>query len=64
MEKNGLVMTGSITGDTLTVTSITHGRLEIGTKLSGNGIPDGTKITAFGSGHGGVGTYKINTSVN
>lgn len=56
------VMTGTISGNTLTVTAITSGRLKVGTKLSGAGIPRGTKIVAFGTGKGGVGTYTITTS--
>lgn len=54
-----LVMQGYISGNTLTVTSITSGHLRIGTKLSGAGIPRGTTIVAFGTGTGGVGTYTI-----
>jgi hypothetical protein len=64
-EKKGhheqLKFSGSITGNTLTVTEIASGQLHIGTKLSGDGIPPGTKITAFGTGKGGVGTYTITT---
>lgn len=54
-----LVMTGTISGNTLTVTAITSGHLEIGTKLSGGGIAQPVKIVAFGTGKGGVGTYTI-----
>ncbi len=54
-----LMFTGTISGDTLTVTSIAAGKFRIGTKLSGTGIPRGTEIKAYGTGHGGVGTYKI-----
>jgi hypothetical protein len=56
------IMSGTISGNILTVTSITSGRLRIGSKLSGDGIPRGTTITAFGTGTGGVGTYTISTS--
>jgi len=56
------VMTGTIFGNTLTVTAITSGRLKIGSKLSGEGIPGGTRIVAFGTGKGGIGTYTITTS--
>lgn len=56
------VMTGNISGNILTVTAITSGRLKIGSKLSGAGIPRGTKIIAFGTGTGGVGTYTISTA--
>ncbi len=62
--KDQLVMTGTITGDVLTVTSITHGHLEVGTPLSATNIPTGTKIKEFITGNGGAGTYKLNNSVN
>jgi len=58
-KKAHLVMAGSISGNTLIVTEITSGHLEIGTVLSGNGIPQPIKITAFGTGKGGVGTYTV-----
>lgn len=56
---NDLIMSGTISGNTLNVTSITSGHLEIGTILSGDGIPQAVKIVAFGTGKGGVGTYTI-----
>lgn len=56
------VLTGTVSGNTLTVTAISHGRLKVGAKLSGTGLPRGTRITAFGTGTGGVGTYTISTS--
>ena len=54
--------TGSISGTTLTVTAITSGHLRIGHELSGEGAAAGTRITAFGTGTGGVGTYTIGVS--
>lgn len=59
---DNLVMVGTISGNTLTVTAITSGRLRIGTRLSGQGIPEGTRVVGFGTGSGGVGTYTISTS--
>lgn len=56
------VMSGTIAGNILNVVSITSGRLRVGSKLSGDGIPRGTTIIAFGTGRGGVGTYTIATS--
>ncbi|MBI3481291.1 MAG: hypothetical protein HY016_13210 [Nitrosomonadales bacterium] len=56
-----LVMAGTISGNTLNVTTITSGRLKVGTQLSGDGIPPGTRIKALGTGRGGVGTYAITT---
>ena len=61
-DNDDVVFTGSISGNTLTVTSITSGRMKIGHKLSGEGIAAGTRVTAFGTGTGGVGTYTIDTS--
>lgn len=53
-------MSGTVSGDTLTVTSISGGRISIGQKLSGQGLPDdGIVITEFGTGTGGAGTYKF-----
>ena len=54
--------TGSISGTTLTVTSIREGRIIQGQSLYGLGTGLGVIITS--SGTGGVGTYQINTSLN
>jgi hypothetical protein len=51
---------GSISGSTLTVTSVSVGSLAIGQTISGVGIAAGTTITAFGTGTGNVGTYTVN----
>ena len=56
-----LSMVASLSGNTLTVTSISRTELRIGTILSGNGIIPGTRIIAFGTGRGGVGTYTVGT---
>jgi hypothetical protein len=61
---NPTVFTGSILGQTLTVTGITIGKIEVGTLLTGNGIATGTLVTAFGTGTGGIGTYTINIAQN
>jgi hypothetical protein len=56
---------GSISGTTLTVSSITAGTLAIGQLLegfSGTPIVPGTFITAFGTGTGGTGTYTVSLS--
>ena len=62
----GAIFTGSITGTTLTVTSIQSGSIALGQTLSGTGITSGTTIVAFGSGSGGnineAGTYTLNIS--
>lgn len=68
----GAVVTGSISGTTLTVTALTSGSLAVGQFLfgsaggsaggSGPTIVAGTTITAFGTGVGGTGTYTVNNS--
>jgi hypothetical protein len=54
--------TGAISGTTLTVSAISSGILEIGSVIEGTGVAVGTKITALGTGTGGVGTYTVNIS--
>jgi hypothetical protein len=53
---------GSITGTTLTVTSVTSGVIQVGQVLSGTGILTNTIITAYIVGAGGIGTYSVNTA--
>lgn len=55
------IITGSISGTTLTVTAVT-----LGTVIIGQGLDDptgliaaGTMISSFGTGAGGVGTYNV-----
>ena len=59
---SGTYFTGSITGTTLTVTSMDAGILQVGSVLEGTKVAVGTKITALGTGTGGVGTYTVNIS--
>jgi len=64
----GAVFTGSVSGFTLTVTSITSGAIAIGQTLSGTGITAGTTITAFNTGSGenaagALGTYTLSASM-
>jgi hypothetical protein len=54
------VFTGSISGTTLTVTSVTSGTVAVGQTLSALTIGPGTIITNLGTGTGGVGTYAVN----
>jgi hypothetical protein len=60
------VVTGSISGDTLTVSAVTSGTLAVGQKITATGIAvDDTgacTITALGSGSGGTGTYTVSQS--
>jgi len=59
----GAVVTGTISGTTLTVAGVTSGVLQVGSTLSSssntaiNGI-----VTALGTGKGGTGTYTISVS--
>lgn len=58
----GATFTGSITGNTLTVTTLSSGTIAVGQTLSGTNVTAGTTITAFGSGSGGTGTYTVSAS--
>jgi len=56
--------TGSMSGTTLTVTVLGQGApIAVGMYVDGSSVTDGTYITAFGTGTGGLGTYTINQSV-
>jgi hypothetical protein len=52
--------TGSIQNNTLTVTAISSGVLQVGSVINGSGVSTGTIITALGTGTGRTGTYTIN----
>jgi hypothetical protein len=62
----GANITGSISGNILTVTAITSGAIAIGQTLSGTGISAGTTIVQMLTGAGGnvneLGTYQVNIS--
>lgn len=53
------VVTGSISGTTMTVTAVSSGTLAVGQVLVGSGLAAGTTITALGTGTGGTGTYTV-----
>lgn len=56
--------TGSMSGTTLTVTALGQGApIIIGMYVDGSSVTDGTYITGFGTGSGGLGTYTINQAV-
>jgi len=56
--------TGSMATTTLTVTALLQGApIVVGMYVDGSSVTDGTYITAFGTGTGGLGTYTINQSV-
>jgi hypothetical protein len=54
--------TGSISGTTLTISVASAGILSVGNVVTGTGVAQGTRITALGTGTGGVGTYTVNQS--
>ena len=55
--------TGSIATTTLTVTALLQGApLVLGMYVDGSSVTDGTYITAFGTGTGGIGTYTVSAS--
>lgn len=60
------IFKGSISGTTLTVSSVIQGTLAVGHTIVGmfanNGITVSTTITGLGSGSGGTGTYTVNNS--
>lgn len=58
----GAVGTGSITLTALNITALTSGCYGVGQIISGSGITANTRITAFGTGTGGTGTYTVDTS--
>lgn len=56
------VFTGSIATTTLTVSQMTSGILAVGSVIIGTGVASNTRITAFGTGQGGIGNYTVNNS--
>jgi len=57
--------TGGSSSSTLTVTAVGFGApIVVGMYVDGTSVTDGTFITAFGTGTGGVGTYTLNQAIN
>jgi hypothetical protein len=54
--------TAAITGTTMTVSAVASGTLRLGMEITGTGVTAGTRITDFGTGTGGTGTYIVNNS--
>ena len=52
----------SVSGTTLTVTTVNAGNLAVGMQVVASGLPQNTTITALGTGLGGIGTYTLNVS--
>lgn len=53
---------GYISGTTLTISTASTGKLQVGSLLTMIGILPNTVITAFGTGQGGTGNYTVNNS--
>jgi len=51
--------TGSISGNTLTVSGVSHGAISPGQAVVGGRVAAGTVIQAYGNGTGGTGTYLL-----
>lgn len=56
------VVTGSISGTTLTISGVTSGSLGVGSVLGGTGVTANTYVTGLLTGTGGTGTYTVNAS--
>lgn len=56
------VGTGAIVDTTLTISAVSDAGFGVGQTISGTGVTVGTRITALGTGSGGVGTYIVNNS--
>ncbi|NBY46302.1 MAG: hypothetical protein EBQ56_00725, partial [Proteobacteria bacterium] len=54
--------TGTINDKTLTVSAVTTGKIVVGQTIAGTGVTLNTKVTALGTGTGGVGTYTVDIS--
>jgi hypothetical protein len=57
--------TGGVSSSTLTITALNFGApIVVGMFVDGTSVTDGTFITAFGTGTGGIGTYTLNQAIN
>ena len=59
---NNWQVTASISTTTMTVTVVTSGTLAVGDLVYGTNVEPYTRITALGTGTGGVGTYTVSVS--
>jgi hypothetical protein len=55
-------VTASISGTTMTVSSVSSGKMTVGQAVRGDGVSLGTQITALGSGTGQGATYTVSVS--
>lgn len=58
----GSYFTASISGTTMAVTAVSSGFIRVGYTISGSGVTAGTKVTGYGTGSGGTGTYTVSVS--
>lgn len=63
-ESTGAVFTGSINGTTLTVTSMSSGKILVGHVLSGSNVISGTQVMSANGTTGGIGSYTVSNSHN
>jgi hypothetical protein len=54
--------TADIATTTMTVSAVASGTILLGMEITGSGVTAGTRITAFGTGTGGTGTYIVSES--
>lgn len=54
--------TAAISTTTMTVSAVSSGTILLGMEVSGSGVTAGTRITAYGTGSGGTGTYIVSAS--
>ncbi len=54
--------TAAISGTTMTVSAVASGQIQFGQTVTGSGVTAGTKVTGFGTGTGGTGTYTVSAS--
>jgi hypothetical protein len=55
-------LTASISGTTMTVASVSSGRVIVGQIVQGAGVSEGTRVVALGSGSGRTETYTVSIS--
>lgn len=56
------IFTGAIAAAVLTISAVNYGSIGVGSIIFGVGVAAGTKITALGTGTGGIGTYSVTPS--
>lgn len=53
----------AVTTGVMTVTAVISGAITVGQQLVGAGVPAGTRVTSFGTGTGGTGTYNTSCTI-